>query len=122
MRRFFCCSVYNLEKQRRKSSIIIVIISIIFVLSEVPHLLELIYTSKLFNFTEAEFPVESLFDSYNLLSWELGFSLNFVVYLIMSKRLRQVVKQNVKTVTKCCWYNNATSDRRYSHNVYIVTH
>lgn len=90
------------QKRNRISTIIVVLICIIFLISELPYII-LIVIYLLIN-------LNGSYDAYALYDWVrpiadlvllIGFSMNFVVYIVMSKQLRQKVWKGIRKKIKC---------------------
>ncbi|CAC5382263.1 unnamed protein product [Mytilus coruscus] len=107
---YLCCKLWksttNVQRTRNiaamerahRSAIVVVIISIVFILSELLNILTTINYSRLFPYIQF---LEMICDSYCLLSRQIGFSLNFFVYLIMSENLRNTLITTLAEACKC---------------------
>ncbi|XP_063408777.1 uncharacterized protein LOC134692257 [Mytilus trossulus] len=73
----------------QRSAMLVLLISIVFVLSEILNILTTINYSRLL--PTYSVLLEGACDSYCLLSRQVGFSLNLIVYLIMSENLRNTI-------------------------------
>ncbi|VDI10287.1 Hypothetical predicted protein [Mytilus galloprovincialis] len=86
------------KRKTRRSALIIVLLSVIFILTELFFILRTINQSRLVPIVPM---IEMINDSFILLSWQVGFSLNFVIYLIMSENLRNILKSFFMTLFRC---------------------
>ena len=79
------------NRARQRSAVIIILICIIFILSELIEISETLNSSRLLpSFSEE---IEAFGDAFNDLSLNIGFTLNFLVYLIMSEQFRHMLKE-----------------------------
>ncbi|CAG2189118.1 unnamed protein product [Mytilus edulis] len=104
------------QRKTRLSALIVVIVSVVFILSEVLNILRAINQSRLVPFV---LMIEMINDSFILLSWQIGFSFNFVIYLMMSGNLRNTLKTFFISLFQCkkkTQLQNTTSCASISNN------
>lgn len=89
----FCHQYKKARRQRTQSAVIVVVISTVFIISEILNILQTLNSTRLIQAFDRQ--IRSAFDSYYCLSWSLGFSLNFIVYIAMSQHLRQTIVNSV---------------------------
>lgn len=89
----------KLQERNRRSAIIVVLICIIFILSEAIHVVATIIFSDANSSDVPAFAQNAV--QFVLISWEIGFALNFVVYLILSKQLRNKIMTCFKRICFC---------------------
>lgn len=77
------------ERRNKRSAVIVVFICIIFILSEAIHIAATAIFSKP-NSSDVSVFAKNL-AQFVLISWEVGFSMNFIVYLVLSKQLRKTI-------------------------------
>ncbi|CAG2254223.1 unnamed protein product [Mytilus edulis] len=82
----------------RRSAFIVIFISVVFILSEVLNYLWTINQSGLLPFSHS---LDQLCDSLMILSWQFGFSVNFIVYFIMSAKLRKTLQAFLVKIFRC---------------------
>lgn len=101
-----CNTENRIQSRNRRSAFIVVSICVIFILSEVIHVTAMVIFS-----TQESAEISSLAQGvvqYILVSWEIGFALNFVIYFVLSKNLRAMV---ISAFGKICF-----RARRSSHS------
>lgn len=89
----------KLQERNRRSAIIVVLICIIFILSEAIHVVATIIFSDANSSDVPAFAQNAA--QFVLISWEIGFALNFVVYFILSKKLRNTIIACFKRICFC---------------------
>ncbi|XP_071145354.1 thyrotropin-releasing hormone receptor-like [Mytilus edulis] len=124
---YLCCKLWksttNVQRTRNiaaiekahRSARIVVMISIVFILSELLNILITINDSRLFPYVKF---IEMLCDSYCLLSRQIGFSLNFLVYLIMSENLRNTL---LAALTGACKFQRRKKSKSTVRTVYTIS-
>ncbi|XP_063409372.1 uncharacterized protein LOC134692775 [Mytilus trossulus] len=95
----------------RRSAFIVVFISTVFILSEVLNYLWTINQSGLLPFSHS---LDQLCDSLMILSWQFGFSVNFIVYFIMSAKLRKTLQAFLVKLFHC-------NKRKKGENIFSST-
>ncbi|CAC5367556.1 unnamed protein product [Mytilus coruscus] len=104
------------QGKTRRSALIVVILSVVFILSELLSISKTINQSRLVPFVPI---IEMINDSFILVSWQIGFSFNFVIYLIMSGNLRNTLKTFFVSLFQCkkeTQLQNTTSWASISNN------
>lgn len=124
---YLCCKLWksttNVQRTRNiaaiekthRSACIVVMISIVFILSELLNILITINDSRLFPYVKF---IEMLCDSYCLLSRQIGFSLNFLVYLIMSENLRNTL---LAALSRACGVQRRKKSKTSVRTVYTIS-
>ncbi|CAG2224700.1 unnamed protein product [Mytilus edulis] len=82
----------------RRSAFIVVFISVVFILSEMFTYLWTINISGMMSFSHT---LDQLCDSLMILSWQFGFSVNFIVYFMMSAKLRKTLQTFFGKLFRC---------------------
>ncbi|VDI35953.1 Hypothetical predicted protein [Mytilus galloprovincialis] len=124
---YLCCKLWksttNVQRTRNvaaiekahRSAFVVVVISFVFILSELLNILTTINYSRLFPYVKF---LEILCDSYCLLSRQIGFSLNFLVYLIMSENLRNTL---LAALSRACGVQRRKKSKTSVRTVYTIS-
>lgn len=90
------------KKRHRSSATTVVMICVIFVLSKIMTLYQV--TQYVLIVNSLNHTMYKLFEEirqYRILSVLIGSSLNFIVYLLMSERLKQILFTTIRTAVRC---------------------
>lgn len=105
----------NAQAKIRRSAFIVIFISVVFILSELLNYLWTINQSGLMSFSHS---LDQLCNSLMILSWQFGFSVNFIVYFIMSAKLRKTLQIFFIKLFSC---NNRKQDENILPNTITST-
>ncbi|CAC5404473.1 unnamed protein product [Mytilus coruscus] len=88
------------QRRHRRSALLVILICAVFILSEIMNVVVIIHdvsTSFLLNRD-----VRNFFRRYKAFSLEIGFTMNFIVYLLISEQIRNEVSKSFRKLINRC--------------------
>ncbi|CAC5412845.1 unnamed protein product [Mytilus coruscus] len=92
------------QRRHRRSALLVILICAVFILSEMMNVVVIIHDVSPSNLLNRD--VRNFFRRYKAFSLEIGFTMNFIVYLLISEQIRNAVFKSVRRLINRCALKN----------------